>query len=189
MYTVGIVAKKFGLSRTALLYYDRIGLLRPSGRSHANYRIYSDGDIEKLDKIALYRKAGLPLQEIDKILTSPSFNGEAVAVLEKRLAEINGEIARSRHQQQIILRLVGNENASAKNRVLTKEDWVSLMRATGLSDGEMSRWHIEFERLSPEAHQDFLEALGMNENEISKVRKWSAGETLETETLIRPEND
>ena len=37
----------------------------------------------------------------------------------------------------------------------------------------MSRWHVEFERLSPEAHQDFLEFLGLEDDEIARIRGWS----------------
>ena len=176
MYTVGVVAKKYGLSRTALLYYDRIGLLCPSRRSEANYRLYSEQDIATLEKIRLYRDAGVPLQEIAQILSSSALNNDAVKVLENRLVEINAEIARSRLQQQIILRLIGNREAQ-KSRILDKKAWTSLLRATGLLDREMDRWHVEFERLSPEAHQDFLEALGMQPQEITELRKWSGRQT------------
>ena len=42
--TVGRLARAFGLSRSTLLYYDSIGLLRPTGRSPANYRLYTRAD-------------------------------------------------------------------------------------------------------------------------------------------------
>jgi DNA-binding transcriptional MerR regulator len=41
MHTIGQAAKHANLSRSTLLYYDRIGLLRPSGRSRAGYRLYN----------------------------------------------------------------------------------------------------------------------------------------------------
>jgi len=44
MYTVGSLARSFGLSRSTLLYYDSIGLCKPSGRSAANYRTYTEND-------------------------------------------------------------------------------------------------------------------------------------------------
>ena len=43
--TVGRLARRFGLARSTLLYYDRIGVLRPSARSAAGYRLYDAGDV------------------------------------------------------------------------------------------------------------------------------------------------
>jgi DNA-binding transcriptional MerR regulator len=60
MYTIGQVAKKYSLSRSTLIYYDRVGVLNPSGRSESNYRLYSDHDLEKMDRIKLH--AGWRLQ-------------------------------------------------------------------------------------------------------------------------------
>ena len=54
-----------------------------------------------------------------------------------------------------------------------KEGWVAILRASGMSDEDMGRWHVEFERLSPEAHQDFLESLGLEDDEIARIRAWS----------------
>ena len=68
MYTISQLAKRFSLSRSTLIYYDKAGLLKPSGRSHANYRVYSDRDIEKLERIALFRSAGVPLSTIAEII-------------------------------------------------------------------------------------------------------------------------
>lgn len=47
MVTVGVLARRFGLARSTLLYYDRLGLLRPSSRSRAGYRSYSPADERK----------------------------------------------------------------------------------------------------------------------------------------------
>jgi len=70
MHTIGQVSKRFGLSRSTLLYYDSIGLLVPSERSLSNYRLYSDKDIQRMELIYLYRQAGLSLDVIAKILIS-----------------------------------------------------------------------------------------------------------------------
>lgn len=39
------------------------------------------------------------------------------------------------------------------------------------TDRDMDRWHSEFERLAPEAHQDFLEFLGIDASEIDSIRQ------------------
>ena len=68
MYTIGKLARKFHISRSTLLYYDLIGLLTPSKRDSNKYRIYSDKDYERLEKIMLYREAGISLDKIRNIL-------------------------------------------------------------------------------------------------------------------------
>lgn len=68
MLTAGKLAKKLALSRIALLYYDSLGLLQPTTRSAANYREYSDEDVERLRTICTLRKAGLRLKDIGRVL-------------------------------------------------------------------------------------------------------------------------
>lgn len=170
MYTIGDLAKKFHISRSTLLYYDALGLLTPSERSPANYRLYTDSDLNRLEKIMLYREAGLPLEAIKNVLSYEK--DEITAVLEDRLFEINEEINILRTQQSVILKLLENEKKWRQTRVLTKERWVEIMLAAGLDEADMLKWHIEFERLSPEAHLDFLESLGLPASEIAAIRKF-----------------
>lgn len=60
--------------------------------------------------------------------------------------------------------------AASRARAMDKDGWVQLLRATGLSDDDMDRWHAEFERLAPEAHQDFLESLDIGVREVATIR-------------------
>ena len=171
MHTIGQVAKIYSLSRSTLIYYDSIGLLHPSGRSDSNYRLYSDSDLKRMDKIALFRSAGLSLESISLLLDKEE--DELKLALEHRLFSINSEIQKLRDQQKVILTILQNESASRHSRVITKEVWVSLLQAAGLDQAGMQNWHIEFERMSPEAHQDFLESIGIEKDEINAIRKWS----------------
>ena len=171
MLTISQLARRFGLSRSTLLYYDSIGLLSPSHRSRANYRLYSDADVERMELIDLYRRAGLPLKDIARVLDSN--RGVASELLAERLRSLGREINRLRRQQQRIVDLLKSEAALRETRSLDKEGWVAILRATGLSDDDMHRWHVEFERLSPAAHQDFLESLGLETQEIERIRAGS----------------
>ena len=74
MYTIGYLVKNFALSRSTLLYYDKIGLLKPSGRSDANYRLYTQDDVRKMEQIALYKEAGLTLEAIANLLEDRGSN-------------------------------------------------------------------------------------------------------------------
>jgi len=172
MFTIGQVARKYSLSRTALIYYDTIGLLTPSGRSASNYRLYSESDLKKMDRIQLFRSAGLSLDAIASLLKNE--NSELDSTLENRLIAINGEIQKFRNQQKVILKILENESLEKNSRVITKEIWVSILRAAGLDDAGMMDWHKEFELTSPEAHQDFLESIGIDQDEIETIRAWSS---------------
>ncbi len=171
MFTIGQVAKKYGLSRSTLIYYDKIGILTPSGRSDSNYRLYSDNDLKKMDRMMLFRSAGLSLDSIPSLLDKKG--DDLNSSLEHRLSSINDEIQGLRNQQKVILNILENESAVKGSRVITKETWVSLLKAAGLDEEGMKNWHIEFEKTSPEAHQDFLESIGIDKDEIKSIRKWS----------------
>ncbi len=171
VYTVGVLARSFGLARSTLLYYDRIGLLRPLRRSVSRYRLYGDDARTRLEAIRTYREVGLGLADIRKLLDGGG--GKTEAALTARLSQLNEEIRRLREQQRVIVRLLGSRALLAKARSLDKRRWVEILRAAGLDETAMHRWHVEFERLAPESHQDFLEALGIAPPEIASIRSRS----------------
>jgi len=71
-FTVGELAKLTGITVRTLHHYDEIGLVRPSDRSTAGYRLYGDGDVLRLQQVLLYRELGLPLDQIGAVLDDPS---------------------------------------------------------------------------------------------------------------------
>ncbi|MFV0463335.1 MAG: MerR family transcriptional regulator [Nostocoides sp.] len=66
--TVGQVAETFGITVRALHHYDAIGLLSPSDRSYAGYRLYTPGDMARLSVIVGYRRLGVALSDIGPLL-------------------------------------------------------------------------------------------------------------------------
>jgi DNA-binding transcriptional MerR regulator len=97
-YLVKEVAQLSGVSVRALHHYDAIGLLTPSGRTAAGYRLYSEHDLLRLQQIMLSRKLGLPLEAIRQSLDDPAFDLSASlrrqrALLEKHLDEAHRIIA------------------------------------------------------------------------------------------------
>ncbi|VAW73757.1 hypothetical protein MNBD_GAMMA12-273 [hydrothermal vent metagenome] len=107
MLTIGQVAKKYSLSRSTLIYYDSKGILKPSGRNASNYRLYSENDLKLVERIILFRSAGLSIESIRHI--DDNKHGKVEIVLEKRLSKINKEIQELRTQQNLILQLIGND--------------------------------------------------------------------------------
>ena len=74
MMTVHEVSRLAGVSIRTLQYYDRIGLLHPTGYTDAGYRLYDDTDLERLQHILLFRELEFPLKDIRDILNSPGFD-------------------------------------------------------------------------------------------------------------------
>jgi DNA-binding transcriptional MerR regulator len=61
-------AKRAGVTIRALHHYDRLGLLKPSGRTAAGYRVYSEGDFARLEQIVALKFIGFPLSQILELL-------------------------------------------------------------------------------------------------------------------------
>jgi len=171
--TVTRLAHACGLSRTTVLYYESIGLLRPPRRSDGNYRVYGEDDLERLRLVCAYREAGLKLGDIRSILGRPL--GDAAAVLRRRFAELGAEIGKLRGQQREIARLLDGTNRLRRVKMVTKEKWVEVMRQAGFTDQQMHRWHKEFEKSAPQEHQEFLEFLHIPAEEVRRIREWSRG--------------
>ncbi|HET8667035.1 MAG TPA: MerR family transcriptional regulator [Terriglobales bacterium] len=170
MLTVSKLAERCGLSRSTLLYYESIGLMKAAVRSDGNYRCYGEPDVARLRQICVYRDAGLKLEDIRALLDGAQT--EAASVLQRRLSELNSEIETLRGHQRAILRLLQNRRFW-RTKVITKDKWVEIMRSTGFSEDDMHRWHGQFEKMAPSEHQEFLEFLHIQPEEIKSIREWS----------------
>jgi DNA-binding transcriptional MerR regulator len=71
---IGEVARLAHITVRTLHHYDRIGLMRASGRSEAGYRLYTEQDLERLQAVLLYRELGFGLSEIRALLAAPGFD-------------------------------------------------------------------------------------------------------------------
>lgn len=80
-WTVGQVARTFGVTVRTLHHYDEIGLLVPSGRTHAGYRTYQQADLDRLAQIVVYRRLELPLERIAELLADTA---SATATLQRQ---------------------------------------------------------------------------------------------------------
>jgi DNA-binding transcriptional MerR regulator len=172
MYRITELARQFGLSRSTLLYYDRVGLLSPSGRSGADYRLYSPADRDRLETICAYRRAGLTIEDIRALLAMEG--DDTGEVLQKRLKMMGEEIRDLQAKQSLLAGMLRITAAGGPGAGVDKETWIAMLRAAGMDDDAMRRWHTEFERRAPEAHHRFLISLGITEAEALLIRRLSA---------------
>lgn len=75
---VGDLARRTGLTVRTLHHYDEIGLLKPSGRSEAGYRLYSQADVQRLHGIQTMRQMGLALSDIGQLLEGDGMAPERI---------------------------------------------------------------------------------------------------------------
>ena len=90
---VGELARRSGLTVRALHHFDEMGLLSPSARSDAGYRLYSRDDVARLHGIQALRHLGLPLKEIGAMLAG---DGRALPqIVARQIRALDQEIARA----------------------------------------------------------------------------------------------
>jgi MerR family transcriptional regulator, thiopeptide resistance regulator len=92
-FTVSDLARLGGTTVRTLHHYDEIGLLVPTGRSDAGYRLYSDADLGRLGHVLAYRACGVPLGEIAALLDDPAVDRGShlmrqIAALDERAADM-----------------------------------------------------------------------------------------------------
>ncbi len=97
-YSVGAVARLAGVTIRTLHHYGEIGLLAPSARSPAGYRLYSDADLDRLGRILYYRELGFPLDAIATLLDDASIDPVAHLrrqheLLRQRLERVQAMVA------------------------------------------------------------------------------------------------
>lgn len=88
MRTVHEVSALTGVSVRALHHYDKIGLLRPSARTEAGYRLYGDEDLVRLQQILLFRELEFPLKDIREIVDAPDFDRSRALEQQIRLLKL-----------------------------------------------------------------------------------------------------
>ncbi|CAI0792285.1 MAG TPA: MerR family DNA-binding transcriptional regulator [Serratia grimesii] len=109
---VGELARRSGITVRTLHYYDSIGLLVPSARSDAGYRLYNRADITRLHHIQALRRMGVTLDEIGAILAR---SGMALTtVIEQQITMLNRQLVqtaalRDRLQQMHAQLSIGDE--------------------------------------------------------------------------------
>jgi len=73
-YTVHELADLAGVSVRTLHHYDQIGLLRPSARTTAGYRLYREPELLRLQQILFYRELEFPLEQIKQLMEEPGYD-------------------------------------------------------------------------------------------------------------------
>lgn len=85
MRTVKEVSELTGISVRTLHYYDEIGLLKPTEKSDAGYRLYDDKALETLQQILFFREFDIPLKEIKAVLENPALERNQILQMQRKM--------------------------------------------------------------------------------------------------------
>lgn len=116
---VGELAKLTGLTVRTLHHYDHVGLVKPSGRSEAGYRLYAPADLQRLHTVMALRQLGFALPQIAQMLQhSPT---PLTGLVAAQIEAIDRDIAHARAlraQLQLLQEVIAPETASATTQLL-----------------------------------------------------------------------
>lgn len=85
MMTVKEISDVTGISVRTLHYYDEIGLLKPTEKSDAGYRLYDDRALETLQQILFFREFDIPLKEIKAVIEHPSLDKNQILQMQRKM--------------------------------------------------------------------------------------------------------
>ncbi|MDE6024304.1 MAG: MerR family transcriptional regulator [Lachnospiraceae bacterium] len=85
MRTVKEISDLTGISVRTLHYYDEIGLLKPTKKSEAGYRLYDDKALETLQQILFFREFDIPLKEIKAVMEIPALERNQILTMQRKM--------------------------------------------------------------------------------------------------------
>lgn len=85
MRTVKEISDLTGISARTLHYYDEIGLLKPTAKSEAGYRLYDDKALEKLQQILFFREFDIPLKQIKAIMEDSTLETNQILQMQRKM--------------------------------------------------------------------------------------------------------
>jgi len=102
-FTIGELAKASSVPTSTVRYYERAGLLRPTARSTANYRLYTDEDLQRLRFVRAAQATGFTLEDIGHLLRPASCH-RVQRLIEERLGRVEAHMKELRHVRQVLRR-------------------------------------------------------------------------------------
>ena len=163
--TVGQVAERLGVTVRTLHHYDAIGLVVPSERTSARYRLYTVEDITRLQHVVVYRRLGFALEEIALLLDdrAAADDGAVIGHLRRQRAAVMSRLDEMRDLVTAIDRALEKEMSGIK---LTEEEQKELF-GDGFSEeyadeaeqrwGETEAWKQSRKRTSTYTKKDWAQ--------------------------------
>ncbi len=179
---IGELAERTGLSIRTLRYYHEIGLLVPSHRTEAEYRLYSGADIARLQQILSLRQLGFALKEIRQCLENPEFSLPSVISL--HLAQLQEQMAVS---QSLFTKLSTLAQQLQTSQPIAVDDLMQIMEnltmtqqyltqeQNDLLESRLNQGQAEWLQLLEQARSHITYGHDFNDPKVQEMaRQWRA---------------
>jgi DNA-binding transcriptional MerR regulator len=163
---IGELARRTGLTVRTLHHYDAIGLLKPSARSDAGYRLYDRNDVARLHQVQALRRLGLSLADIGALMAG---NGLPLpVVIDQQLRALDRQIAEASRLRERLALLRG---ALADGTEPDLADWLTTLESMSMYDRYFT--------------QDELARLPYVGNDAARRAEWKALASMVRDMLAR----
>ncbi|QIA63202.1 MerR family transcriptional regulator [Vibrio astriarenae] len=173
MYLISELANKVNVSRTTLLYYEKIGLIKGQ-RQDNGYRRYSESDVQRLQLLQQLHRGGLTLKECHACL-----NGDLdKQTLESRLAQLEQEITEKTQARDLIAGLLGKHSQKQIHESMVEvapdahHQWL-LQQGFNEKDALRVKWLSKDMTTHEQYMQDFMKV-------FETLERWGPGGESET---------
>lgn len=173
MYRISELAALTGLSRTALLYYEKLGLITGQ-RLENGYRAYRDRDVQHIRLVQQLQKGGLTLLECKACLDSQL----DYAVLQSRYTALQHEIAQKQQALTLLAGLLGKSTSKGWHETLAEiapDAYFDWLRLQGYDEKQALRikWLSKDMNEHEQYMQDFFRV-------FSTLESWGPGSVEDT---------
>lgn len=138
MLKVGELAARAGLTVRALHHYDSIGLLTPSARSDAGYRLYGRDDVARLHQIQTLRTFGMALADIGAYLDSPGVS--PLSIVARQIAALDRQIDDAARMRELLLLVHGQLSKGETPELAT---WLTTLEQMTMYDKYFSKEELQ----------------------------------------------
>ena len=186
MRTVKGISNITGISVRTLHYYDEIGLLKPSDKSDAGYRLYDDKALEQLQQILFFREFDIPLKEIKAVMENPALDGNHILKMQREM--LLTKIKRMEHLVASIDDILKGDN-KMDFAIFSKTEMEEMFQAmTEHMPVEMKQKAIdEFGGLE-KWHEHYIKAISSDDMQkrYRKMLEWFGGKEKYLATVKNP---
>ncbi|WP_435106231.1 MerR family transcriptional regulator [Arhodomonas sp. AD133] len=135
---IGELARRSGLTVRTLRHYDDIGLLTPSSRSHAGYRLYAKADIARLHRIQALRRLGISLADIRAVLEADEIS--LPALIDQQIRDLDARIERSMQLRERLIQLRDQIDAGGDPE---PDEWLTTLELMNVYEQYFSREELK----------------------------------------------
>lgn len=188
MRTVKEISDLTGISVRTLHYYDEIGLLKPTEKSEAGYRLYDDKALETLQQILFFREFDLSLKEIKAVMENPALDRNRILKMQRNMLAAKKE----RMERLIagidnILRGDNTMDFEVFNRSEIEDMYTAM--AANLSEGQKAVFIEKYGSMAA-WKKNFLESASTEaaQKNFRKVVEWYGSKEKALEASRDPQN-